>query len=367
MIRMNSAWAPLAIGILTALSGVGSGWAEEAKSTQPAKEAASKTAEADTAVYALVNGKPIMRKEFHSLFSNQLRQKMYHGQATKERLDALRTEVFDTMIERILLLEEAQRRGLVPDAERVAKIVAEYDARYAGRPMWLENRDTLLPALKKELAEQTLLEQVERAIRKIPEATEEEARKFYEARKDLFTEPEKMRLHSILLKVDPSSPRAVWDAAHEEAKGIVKRLRAGASFEDEARIKSNDESGERGGDMGYMHMGTLPEALQNIIKEYKIGEIPEPLEVLQGVGVFRLDERLPATLRTYDEVKTRAKELLNRDNSDKAWADARARLKQAATIKIVDEIRFIGVVPAARDQGAPTAPLPATPATPPSK
>lgn len=361
MIRMRSMWAPVGMGILISLAGIGSALAQHAQSETVVSTPEGKTPIAPEAVYALVNGKPIMLKEFHSVFSNHLRQKFYHGQATQERFDTFRNEVSDMLVERILLLEEAGRRGMVPDAEKVAKIVAEYDARYAGRPMWLQNRETLLPALKKELSDQTLLEQVEKAVRKVPEPSDAEARKFYEARKDLFTEPEKMRIHSILLKVDPSSPRAVWDAALEEGRGIVKRLRAGANFEDEARVKSNDESGERGGDMGYMHMGMLPEALQAIIKEYKIGEIPDPLEVLQGVGIFRLDERVPPQLRVYDDVKARARDLLMRENADKAWADIRARLKEGATIKILEEVRFVSSAPAASSQKSEAPAMPAQP------
>lgn len=345
MTRMKSAWPQVGMGVLVWLVGAGSALAQDAKSEVLVKASEATQPAAEDAVYALVNGKPIMRKEFHSALGNELRQKLYHGQATPERLEASRKDVTDALIERILLLEEAGRRGLVADAERVSKIVAEYDTRYAGRPTWQQNREALLPGLKKELSERDILDQLEKAARKLPEVSDEDVRKFYETRKELFTEPEKMRIHAILLKVDPSSAPAVWAAALEEGKGIVKRLRAGASFEDEARVKSNDESGERGGDMGYMHMGMLPEALQTRIKEYQPGEIRDPLEVLQGVGVFRLDERVPAQLRAYDDVKTRARELLNRDNADRAWADLRAHLRQSATVKIVEEIRFVSPVP----------------------
>lgn len=357
MMWIGRVWAPLGIGLSISLAGVGSTVsAQSAKSEASVSEAGREQSATDDAVYALVNGKPILRKEFHSAFSNELRQKFYHGQVTEERFEASRKAVADNLIERILLLEEAGRRGLVADPERIAKTIAEYDARYAGRPNWVQNRETLLPGLRRELSERDILDQLEKAVRNLPAASDDDVRKFYEARKDLFTEPEKMRVHAILLKVDPSSAPAVWAAAMEEAKGIVKRLRAGAKFEDEAQVKSNDESGERGGDMGYMHMGMLPEALQARIKEYQPGAINEPLEVLQGIGVFRLDERIPPQLRSYDDVKTRARELLNRENVDKARADLIARLKQAATIRIVEEVRFVPSARVAPQETPPAAP-----------
>lgn len=357
MIRMNGAWTSVGLAILISLAGISGAIAQQAEPQAPAKEPGTAPAVVEEPVYAVVNGTAILRKDFHAALTNHLRQKLYHGQGTPERLEAYRKEVTDTLVDRVLLLEEAGRRGLAPDAESIAKTIAEYDARYAGRPTWLQTRESVLPGLKKELSERNLLEQLEKAVRNLPEASEDDVRKFYAARKELFTEPEKMRIHVILLKVDPSSTRAVWDAALEEGRGIVKRLRAGASFEDEARVKSNDPSAENGGDMGYLHMGVVPEALQARIKEYQPGEIPDPLEVLQGIGIFRLDERVPAQLRAYDDVKTRARELLKRDTADKAWADLRERLKAAATIQI-DEVRFVVAAPTANQAAGAVLPQP---------
>lgn len=357
MIRKISAWNSVGLGVLISLSGIGGAIAQQSESQALAKEPGVAPAVVEEPVYAVVNGTSILRKDFHAALTNHLRQKLYHGQGTPERLEAYRKEVTDTLVDRVLLLEEAGRRGLVADAESIAKTVAEYDARYAGRPTWVQTRESVLPGLKKELSERNLLEQLEKAVRNLPEPSEDDVRKFYEARKELFTEPEKMRIHVILLKVDPSSTRAVWDAALEEGKGIVKRLRAGASFEDEARVKSNDPSAENGGDMGFLHMGVVPEALQARIKEYKPGEIPDPLEVLQGIGIFRLDERVPAQLRAYDDVKVRARELLKRETADKAWADLRERLRAAATIQI-DEVRFVVAAPSGNQAGAAAVPQP---------
>lgn len=354
MIRMKSAWAQVGTGVLLSIAGMGGGFAQQPTPTAVVSAPAKAVAVAEEPVYARVNGTSIMRADFLSALSNHLRQKLYHGQSTPERLDALRKEVTDTMVERILLLDEAKRRGLVADAEVIAKTIAEYDARYAGRPAWLQTRETALPALKQELSERNLLDQLEQVVRGNPEPSNEDVKKFYETRPELFTEPEKIRIHAILLKVDPSSAREVWDAAMEEAKGIVKRVRAGGSFEDEARVKSNDPSAEKGGDMGFLHKGMMPDALQARIKQSKPGEIPDPVEVLQGVGIFRLDELVPPQLRAYEDVKARAEGLLKRDIADKAWADLRAQLKQGAAIEVAD-FRFV-TPPAAPGAVAPVAP-----------
>jgi peptidyl-prolyl cis-trans isomerase C len=76
--------------------------------------------------------------------------------------------------------------------------------------------------------------------------------------------------------------------------------------------------------------------LQAKLNEYKFGEVNEPLEMLQGVGIFRLDERVPPKLQPFENVAVRAGELLLRDRQEKAWTDLLARLRSEAKIDIFD-------------------------------
>lgn len=293
-------------------------------------------APAETA-FATVNGKTITRQDFNVAFSNHLRQTYYHGQVPVEKLPEARKEVTDRLVDRILLLDEARRRGLTADATAVNKTLADYEARYAGSPLWQKDRERLLPGLKTQLEEQNLFEQIEKLGRETKEPTEEAVRAFYTARPDLFTEPEKLRLHSILLKVDASSPAALWQAAREEAERLVKKIRAKeAAFEDLARVHSHDDSGERGGDMGYLHKGMIPPQLQEKIDAQPIGTVTEPIDILEGVAIFRLDDRLTAKLMPYETVAARARELFKREESAKAWQAFIAGLRNTAVIKFFE-------------------------------
>lgn len=297
--------------------------------------AAPAAAPVDEPLYATVNGKPVTQREFVAAFNNHLRQKFYHGQVQPDQLEAARKEVGDKLVERLLLLDEAKRRGIAADDASIAKTVAEYDARYATSPRWQQSRELMLPGLKKQLTEQDVLRQVEAAGRSVAEPTEEAVRDFHKARIELFTQPEKLRLHTILLRVDPSAPKAGWEAAREEAARIVARLRAGeAKFEELAALHSQDRSADKGGDMGYLHMGMVPEAVQKRIDAYPLGKVGDPVDVLEGVAIFRLDERVPPQVMAYADVAERARELLKRELSEQAWKDFTAGLRKAAVVKL---------------------------------
>lgn len=289
-------------------------------------------------LYATVNGTPITQRDFYGAFNNHLRQKYYHGQIPPEQLETAKKEVGDQLVLRVLLLEEAKRRGIAADEQQADKTVAEYDARYAASATWQKSREAMLPGLRKQLLEQDLLRQMEAIGRMIAEPTEEAVREFHKARIELFTEPEKLRLHTILLRVDPSAPKAAWEAAREEATRIAARLRAGeAKFEDLAMLHSNDVSADKGGDMGYLHKGMIPEPVQAKIDAVPLGTVSDPIDVLEGVTLFRLDERIPPKVMPFDEVSGRALELLKREQGKQAWEDFAAGLRRAATITLVEQ------------------------------
>lgn len=289
-------------------------------------------------LYATVNGQPVTQREFVGAFNGHLRQKFYHGQVPDDQLESIKKEVADRLVMRVLLLDEAKRRGINADEQQIDKTVAEYDARYASSPNWQKSREAMLPGLKKQLVEQDVLRQIEAVGRTVAEPTEDAVRDFHKTRIELFTEPEKLRLHTILLRVDPSAPKATWDAAREEAARIVARLRAGqAKFEDMATLHSQDLSAEKGGDMGYLHVGMIPEAIQTKIDAVPLGAVSDAIDVLEGVTIFRLDERIAPKVMKFEDVAARARDLLKRELGNQAWEKFTADLRKNATVTFVEQ------------------------------
>lgn len=295
--------------------------------------------------FAVVNGHSIPTQEYETAFSSLVRQKFYHGQVPDKEIAAAREEVKTRLVQRVVLLDEATKRGITPDAEQIDSVIAGYESRYANSAAWRENRERLLPGLRKQLEEQSLVARLESQTRSVADPTDQDVRAFFAAKPSLFTEPEKLRLSVILLTVDPSSPATAWQATRDEAQAIYQRLMTGADFGDAARMHSGAYA-DAGGNMGYLHRGMLPEALQERIDAYEIGKINAPIETLQGMAIFRLDERVPAKSRSFDEVASRARDLLIRERQDQAWKSLVENLVATA------EVRFLhGVTPGQGDSG----------------
>lgn len=285
-------------------------------------------------VFAVINGRAIPTSDYEAAFTTLVRQRFYHGQIPENELAAVREEIKNKLVQRVVLLEEAGRRNILPDEKQIDETLAGYEKRYTNSPQWQQNREAVLPELKRQLAEQSLIAQLDKQIRDVATPTDAEVRAYYEANPELFTEPEKLHLAVILLAVDPSSPATAWQATRDEAKAIYGRLMGGADFEETARLHSSLNA-EKSGDMGYLHRGMLPETIQQKVDAFQVGKINEPLETLEGVAIFRLVDRVPAKKREFADVATRARELLTRERQDTAWKALVDRLVAKADVKFM--------------------------------
>lgn len=305
-------------------------------------------------VFARVGNAAITVQEFETAVSAAARQKFYHLKTPEGALPKLQREVADNLVNRLLLLGEAKRRGMKPDPAYVNQKIGQLEQQYASSTEWKKNREQALPRLTRHFEDQYLLEQLEQEAKSGIEPDEAALRAFYAERKEqMFTEPEQFRLSIILLKVDPGASQQVWEKALDEARAILTRIRAGADFAEMAKIHSGDEeSAKAGGGMGYVHRGQLPERVQVVVDKLAPGEISDPFLVLEGVIIVRFDERKPAKLRAFEDVRGRAAGLWKREEEKRAWDRLIARLRQDAKITI-DESRYLPLVPEAAE--APTA------------
>ncbi len=304
-----------------------------ADEVQPVK--ANVQAHAPHAMYfAKVNGKEISLKEFQSAFRAGVNKRFYHGKIPEAELQAFKQEVSQTLVDRVLLLEEAKRQGIKADQKVIEEKLAGYEKRYAGKPFWVNNKENVIPGLRAALAEQNILATFEKQVKMVELPSEGEAKTFYDNNKALFTTPEKLRVSLILLKVAPSSPAAVWDAARKEAEELITRIKKGADFSTLARIHSGDSSASKGGDMGFIHKGMLANPAQVAIDTLKAGDVSQPIMLLKGVAIIRLEEKKPAQLNAFENVVERAQKLLQREKSKLAWADLLEQLRAKADIKI---------------------------------
>ncbi|HXI12119.1 MAG TPA: peptidylprolyl isomerase [Thermoanaerobaculia bacterium] len=116
-------------------------------------------------------------------------------------------------------------------------------------------------------------------------------------------------------------------AAKARAQSLVRRIRAGESFETIARAESDDrQSAAQGGDMGVVTRGMMPPELEQSLFSLPEGSVSEPIQSRFGFHIFKVTGRATKTL---EESRPLLEREGKRDRVQKIIAD----LRQKATVK----------------------------------
>lgn len=277
----------------------------------PQRVVAQESEEVDPeAVFARVGDVEISVETYGRVLYREARNSFYHGRPPEGRLDEFHRRVARELVDHVVLQREGVARGL---CEGPAEIAATDPER--GQ------------ACRKKLREAVNNE--------APAPSEEDLRAYYADHTDAFTEPERPRTSLILLRVPPSAPQSEWQHARDEAAALRKKVVSGEqSFSQAARAHSDDPSATEGGDMGYVHRGMLGEPAHEAIDALEVGEVSEPVRLLEGVGLFRVDDRQPAEQHEFEEVRERVRALWQRERERRRWEALIERLREKTAIDV---------------------------------
>ncbi len=297
---------------------------------------AANTAPPTAEPLATVGDAVITVQEYAIALRTEAKRKFYHAQPSEREMVAFQREVADHLIERQLALQEARRRGVRIDTKEIETRVRAHQEKVRGRDGARDDK-AFWTALRREMESEQLVRALRDQVRADLTVSDAAVLAYYQGHRDKFTEPERMRLSALLLRVAPSSGQGVWNAAMEEAQKLSKQLGEGAAFDELARMHSGDGSASKGGDLGYVHKGMLGQAVEDAVAGLSPGQVSEPITVLEGVALFKLHERRAAQLSDFAQVKGRARELLQKESEEKAWRDLIARLRAGTSIKVQEK------------------------------
>lgn len=121
------------------------------------------------------------------------------------------------------------------------------------------------------------------------EVTEEEAKAYYEAHKDEFTNGETLRASHILV------------SSLEECEKIREEILKGLSFEDAAKKYSSCPSKENGGDLGSFGRGMMVPEFDKAVFSLPIGEVSMPVKTTFGYHLIKVAEKAETPEVSFEE------------------------------------------------------------------
>jgi peptidyl-prolyl cis-trans isomerase C len=121
--------------------------------------------------------------------------------------------------------------------------------------------------------------------------TEAQAKAAYEEQIAKLTPEPEVRARHILVKTE------------QEAKDLVKQLRAGADFNELAKKSSDGPSSQTGGDLGYFSRGQMVKPFEDAAFALQKGQISDPVQTEFGWHVIKVEDKRNRPLPSFDEVK----------------------------------------------------------------
>ncbi|NLI80462.1 MAG: hypothetical protein GX443_02080 [Deltaproteobacteria bacterium] len=136
--------------------------------------------------------------------------------------------------------------------------------------------------------------------------TEEEMREFYRVNEENLAAPEQVRVRQILIRTSPGDTEEERKKTRERAQSVLDRLRNGEEFTKAVNLYSEDPDPEvrkSGGDLGFFTRGQMIEVIEDAAFSLKKGEISDLIETPFGFHIIKVEERVEAKPRSFEEVK----------------------------------------------------------------
>ena len=219
------------------------------------------------------------------------------------------SEAAEALAIRQLLLAEADRLGIEPGerCDAQGQTLAPDDARI----------DALL--------EQQVI---------VPQATETEARRFYDRHKARFASETLVEAEHILFSADPADEFG-YSLAVGDARMAIRALQANpAAFAELAKEKSACPSKEQGGNLGQIGRGQTVSEFETALFTLCEGELhAEPVRTRFGVHVIRAGRRAEGQQLPFEAVASTIGDYLEEASTRKAMAQYLSILASQTTIE----------------------------------
>jgi peptidyl-prolyl cis-trans isomerase SurA len=272
-------------------------------------------------VLVRVNGDIITKSDLEERQISALRQrnidpeKLASDEQLKKALAEVTPQILVSAIEELLLTQLGREKGLKLSDEMFNRWLAnmrkeqnlEDEKRFQDA---LKQEGMTLTDVRRNVERQFLISEVQRdEFGGKLQITEDDARQYYKANQNEFTEPASVMLREILIEVPAAaqqSPVAATpgqDAAAEKAKAIRARLAAGEDFAKVAGEVSSGPTAANGGLAGPLAERELSTSLQQLLEKMKPGDISEPLKTPRGYQIVKLESRKPPTVKPFESVR----------------------------------------------------------------
>ncbi len=283
------------------------------------------------AIIAIVNDDVITLKDLRQYvagIASQLRVENKSPEEIRQILGDYEQKGLDKLIEDKLILAAANDKGIEVRSDIVDKRIKEIRDRYPGEDNFLNALNAqgiTVSDLERKLTDQLKVKyEVDMEVRDKIFINPQDVTDYYNKHTSEFSRKPAVNLQSIFV----SFGKHIKQEARSRADEARSRMLAGEDFNKIFQKYSDSSS------IGEVRQGQMVDAVENVIFNLKPGEVSDPVEVENGIYVFKAIGASPGKQQTLAEVKDQIYNKLLDDQFQakfKEWVD---KLRGKAYVEI---------------------------------
>ncbi|RTZ72918.1 MAG: peptidylprolyl isomerase [Gammaproteobacteria bacterium] len=159
------------------------------------------------------------------------------------------------------------------------------------------------------------------------EVTEEKLREYWRQHQDEFQAPEERRVRHILIAAPEGADAETEAEAKARVEDIYERLQKGEKFEELAKALSEDPgSKEQGGDLGWISPGIMAKAFEEAAYALQKGEISKPVRTPFGFHVLQVVDIKSGGEGGFEAMRDRVEAAYRRQQAEQLLFDKAEKL-----------------------------------------
>jgi len=267
-------------------------------------------------------------------FASALQTEVSSKEEFTKRMEERAQTILDSMIERLLLIEDFKdKKFMIPDfrvEQEYRRVLNEsFDGKLAEMVTALQSQGKTLEEFREDIKDNMRAQAMQGRFRSsLPEITPEQVNAYYQAHQNDFASKATLHLKAITLKPITDEPTEVLT---QTADQILQRLDDGESFDELA----NEFNQSSSADWGELTLNDLPPALRDAVADLPEGNLSKPIVTQNNeVLLIKVEQRTNSEVPALSEVRDTIESRLRRENSIGAYHDWIAQLKEKYYVKV---------------------------------
>jgi len=292
-------------------------------------------------IIAFVNDEIITLHDLNEAFEPYQKKidDSYKG-TDKDRVVAeTKLSLLNRMIDNLLIEQEAKKSAIAVQDDEVMSSIRDMLARkkmtMEALQQSLSREGATFEAYKKDMRDSMVrMRLLRREVRSKITVSDEEIGEYYSLHRDDYEGKDAVRLKHILLLFPKNMDSNAKAKLQADAMDILKRLKAGDSFDQLAARFSQGPAASSGGDVGFVEKGAMLPEVEKAAFSLDKDSISNLIESPVGFHIIKVIDRRGAGVKPIETVREEIKSKLEDEKLDKKFDSWVSELREKSLVEI---------------------------------